>query len=146
MQRWEAIDLIMYNILLVDDNPADVRLVIEALKVGQLSCHITTIENGEKALAWLRVQAKERGAPPPDLILLDLNLPQMSGHTVLALPKADPLLQRIPVLILTTSHFKEDERQAYQLGAAQFLIKPDTWAGYVRMVDVIGSLCAGERP
>jgi len=120
--------------------------MIEALKVSPLSCQITTIENGEKALAWLRDQAREKGEPSLDLILLDLNLPQMSGHSVLALLKADPLLQRIPVLVLTTSHFKEDERQAYQLGAAQFLIKPDTWPGYVRMVDVIGSLCAGERP
>jgi CheY-like chemotaxis protein len=86
------------------------------------------------------------GAPRPDLILLDLNLPQMDGHMVLAILKADPMLQRIPVVVLTTSRSKEDERQAYQLGAARFLVKPDTWAEYQEVVDVIGSFCAVNLP
>lgn len=136
----------MWRILLVEDNPADVRLVREALKARHLLCHVTAVENGEKALTLLRREAEERDAPRPNLILLDLNLPQMNGHTVLAILKADPMLYRLPVVVLTTSRSKEDEKQAYQLGAAHFLVKPDTWPGYQEMVDVIGSLCAGEQP
>ena len=136
----------MWRILLVEDNPADVRLAIEALKASRLPCQVTAVENGEKALTWLRCEGTDTGAPCPDLILLDLNLPQMDGHTVLAILKTDPLLRSIPVLVLTTSHSKEDERQAYRLGAARFLVKPDTWAGYQEVVNVIKSLCAGELP
>jgi two-component system, chemotaxis family, response regulator Rcp1 len=136
----------MWRILLVEDNPADVRLVREALKASQLLCQVTAVENGEKALTLLRREAREIDAPRPNLILLDLNLPRMSGHTVLALLKTDPMLYRLPVVVLTTSRSKEDEKQAYQLGAAHFLVKPDTWAGYQEIASVIGSLCAGEQP
>ena len=134
----------MWRILLVEDNPADVRLVIEALKARHLLCQVIAVENGEKALTLLRREAKDASASPPDLILLDLNLPQMNGHTVLAILKADPLLYTLPVLVLTTSRSKEDEKQAYQLGAAHFLVKPDSWAGYQEVASVIGSLCAGD--
>jgi len=136
----------MWRILLVDDNPADVRLVREALKASRLPYQVTAIETGMKALTFLRCEGIGPGAPRPDLILLDLNLPQMDGHTVLAILKADPMLQRIPVVVLTTSRSKEDERQAYQLGAARFLVKPDTWAEYQEVVDVIGSFCAVNLP
>jgi len=136
----------MWRILLVEDNPADVRLVLEALKTSQLLCQVTVVENGEKALTLLRREAEDTGAPRPNLLLLDLNLPQMNGHTVLAILKADPMLYSLPVLVLTTSRSSEDEKQAYQLGAAHFLVKPDTWAGYKEIVNVIGSLCDGKQP
>ncbi len=129
VKRWECRSD-MWRILLVEDNPADVRLVIEALKTSQLLCQVTAVENGEKALTLLRREAKEMGAPRPNLILLDLNLPKMSGHTILAILKADPMLDLLPVLVLTTSRSKEDEKRAYQLGAASFWVKPSTWAGY----------------
>jgi CheY-like chemotaxis protein len=136
----------MWRILLVDDNPADIRLVMEALKASRFPYQVTAVENGKKALTLLRWEGMGPGVPLPDLILLDLNLPQMDGHTVLAVLKADPMLHRIPVVVFTTSHSKEDERQAYQLGATHFLIKPDTWAEYQKVVDVIGSLCSVKLP
>ena len=136
----------MWRILLVDDNPADIRLVMEALKASRFPYQVTAVENGKKALTLLRWEGMGPGVPLPDLILLDLNLPQMDGHTVLAILKADPMLHRIPVVVFTTSRSKEDERQAYQLGAAHFLVKPDTWAEYQKVVDVIGSLCSVNLP
>jgi len=136
----------MCRILLVEDNPADVRLVMEALKANQLQCQVTAVENGEKAITLLRRKARDTDAPRPTLVLLDLNLPQMNGHMVLAILKADPMLYRLPVLVLTTSRSSEDEKQAYQLGAAHFLVKPATWVGYKEIVNVIRSFCDGKQP
>jgi two-component system response regulator len=85
-------------------------------------------------------------AAPPDLILLDLNLPTMNGHEVLAALKADPVLRRIPVMILTTSQVEEDKVLAYTLGAERFLIKPGTWAGYQAIAETITAFFTCPHP
>jgi chemotaxis family two-component system response regulator Rcp1 len=90
------------EILLVEDNPGDVRLTLEAFKEGRVRNQIRTVVDGEEALRYLRRQEPHTGAARPDLILLDLNLPKKSGREVLAEMKADPQLRRIPVVVLTT--------------------------------------------
>ena len=91
------------SILLVEDNPGDVRLTIEALKEGKFSNRLSVVSNGFEALEYLRREGRYAGVARPDLILLDLNLPKKNGREVLAEIKADPALRRIPVVVLTTS-------------------------------------------
>jgi CheY-like chemotaxis protein len=98
------------NVLLVEDNPGDVRLTIEALRESKVLVSLSFAEDGEKALAFLRREGDFRQAPRPDLILLDLNLPRKDGREVLAEIKADTSLRRIPVVVLTTSRAEETRR------------------------------------
>ena len=91
------------EILLVEDNPGDVRLMEEAFKEGSVTSHLNVVGNGEEALAFLRKQEQFTAAPRPDLVILDLNLPRKDGREVLAESKADPDLKRIPVVGRTTS-------------------------------------------
>src|SRR5206468_127241 len=90
------------EILLVEDNPGDVRLTVEALKEGKVHNHMSIVMDGEEAVAFLRRQGKYADAVRPDIILLDLNLPRKDGREVLAEIKADDTLRRIPVVVLTT--------------------------------------------
>lgn len=112
------------NILLVEDNPGDVRLTREALKEGKIinSLHVAT--DGVEALQFLRHEGKFARSPHPDIILLDLNLPKMDGREVLAKIKSDPNLRRIPVVILTTSKAEEDIIKTYDLHANCYITKP----------------------
>lgn len=112
------------NILLVEDNPGDVRLTREALKEGKIinSLHVAT--DGVEALQFLRHEGKFARSPHPDIILLDLNLPKMAGREVLAKIKSDPNLRRIPVVILTTSKAEEDIIKTYDLHANCYITKP----------------------
>ena len=112
------------EILLVEDNPGDVRLTMEALKEGKLSNELHVVEDGIEALAFLRKEGKYTQAPHPDLILLDLNLPKKDGREVLAEIKEDPDLKRIPVVILTTSKAEEDILRTYDLHANCYVTKP----------------------
>jgi len=130
------------EILLVDDNPASARLLREALKDGLVRCRVTAVEDGERALALLRGEGAYTLAVRPDLILLDLNLPKINGHELLATLKADPTLRSIPVIILTTSQAEEDKALSYLLGADRFLVKPKTWDGYQRVIKTIVTLLA----
>ena len=106
-------------ILMVEDNPGDVRLTVEALKEGKVRNILHTVEDGEEAMKFLRHQGTYAKAPRPDLVLLDLNLPKKNGREVLAEIKADPELRRIPVVILTVSKaehgYPEDLRPPRQL-------------------------------
>src|SRR5512136_997240 len=95
------------EVLLVEDNPGDVRLTREALKDGKVWCNLHVVEDGEAALAFMRQEGAYVNAPRPDLILLDLNLPKRDGREVLSLIKADEHLKRIPVVILSTSQAEE---------------------------------------
>ena len=115
----EAID-----ILLVEDNPGDARLVRELLHADERGYHIHTVANGEEAMAFLYRQGDHRDAPRPDLILLDLNLPLVGGHDTLALIKKDPELLSIPVVVLTSSDAPSDITRIYQRHANAYLIKP----------------------
>ena len=112
------------ELLLVEDSPGDVRLTIEALKEGRVINNLTVVQDGEEAIAFLRRQGRYAGAPRPDLILLDLNLPRKSGMEVLAEIKTDPDLKLIPVVVLTTSQAEEDVLRSYELHANCYIVKP----------------------
>lgn len=112
------------EILLVEDNPGDVRLIREALHENKLVSRLSTVSDGQQALAYLRRQERYSDAVRPDLILLDLNLPRMDGREVLKEIKADPDLKLIPVLILTSSGAEEDITKCYSLHANCYISKP----------------------
>jgi CheY-like chemotaxis protein len=109
------------QILLVEDNPADVRLIREALRHTEASYSLSVVDDGEKAIDFLRDRAP---GSFPDLVLLDLNLPRKSGAEVLVEIKGDRRLKRIPVVILTSSRSERDVNTAYDSGANSYLRKP----------------------
>ncbi len=112
------------EILLVEDNPGDVRLTQEILYDAKVPNHISVAPDGVEAMAFLRRQGKYVGAPQPDLVLLDLNLPKKDGREVLAEIKNDKDLRCIPVVVLTTSCAEEDVLKAYDLHANCYVAKP----------------------
>jgi len=125
------------DILLVEDNPADVALTEEALQESKLSNRLMVAEDGVEALAMLRRQGAHANLPKPDLILLDLNLPRMDGREVLAEIKKDDSLRRIPVVILTTSKAEEDVFRTYDLHANCYITKPIDLQQFVKVVKTI---------
>ena len=112
------------EVLLVEDNPGDARLTKEALCEGDGAIHLHVVSDGMEALAFLRQEGTHSDVPSPDLILLDLNMPRMSGLEVLAFIKSDERLKSIPTIILSTSGFEGDILKAYELQANCFLTKP----------------------
>ena len=112
------------EILLVEDEPGDVRLTIEALRSARVRNRIHAVEDGVEALDFLHRRPPYAEAPRPDLILLDLNLPRKDGREVLAEIKADPTLRTIPVVVLTTSRARDDVLRSYDLHANCFISKP----------------------
>ena len=114
----------IFNILLVEDNPADVRLTQEALAHSKLLHEINVVEDGLEAMAFLHNESPFEAASRPDLILLDLNMPKKDGRQVLAEIKSDPALLRIPVVILTTSQAEKDILETYDLHANGYIVKP----------------------
>ncbi len=127
------------DILLVEDNPGDVRLTMEALKEAKLLNRITNVPDGVEALSYLRKEGKYANAARPDLILLDLNLPKKDGREVLAEVKTDPDLKRIPVVILTTSRAEQDILKAYNLHANCYISKPVDLDQFVKVAKSIDS-------
>jgi two-component system, chemotaxis family, response regulator Rcp1 len=125
------------EILMVEDNPGDVRLTIEALKEGKVRNNLYTVEDGELALAYLRRQGQFAEATRPDLILLDLNLPKKNGPEVLAEIKEDPELRRIPVVILTVSKAEQDILKSYNLHANCYITKPVDLDQFIQVVKSI---------
>jgi CheY-like chemotaxis protein len=129
---------VMIEILLVEDDPGDVLITREAFAQNKLRNHLSVVSDGEAALAFLRRKSEYADAPRPDLILLDLNLPRKAGHEVLAEIKTDPELQRIPVVVLTTSDAEEDVLRSYDLHANAYVTKPvdfDRFLHVVRQID-----------
>lgn len=112
------------EILLVDDDPGDVQLTIEAFEEGRLGNRLHVAENGEKAMAFLRREGAYADAPRPDLILLDLNMPRKNGQEVLADLKADPELADVAVAIVTGNNAEGEILKAYNLGVACYITKP----------------------
>jgi chemotaxis family two-component system response regulator Rcp1 len=112
------------DLLMVDDNPADVALVREALAGSKHRSTISTVGDGVEAMAFLNRRDKYPGATRPDLVILDLNLPKKDGLAVLAAMKADPDLRRIPVVIFSTSLLRKDIVRSYELGANCYVSKP----------------------
>ncbi len=122
------------EILLVEDNLGDVRLTEEALKEAKIKNNMTVATDGEEALAVLRRTMPHDGAPRPDLILLDLNLPRKDGREVLAEIKNDDDLKRIPVFVLTTSAAEQDVVRSYELHANCFITKPVDLDQFIEVV------------
>ncbi|MHC1740609.1 MAG: response regulator [Anaerolineaceae bacterium] len=120
----EKINIKAIDILLVEDNPGDVRLTREALKEGKVLNSLHVVGDGIEALEFLRHEGEYATAAHPDIILLDLNLPRMDGRELLAKIKTDPKLRRIPVVILTTSKAEEDIIKTYDLHANCYITKP----------------------
>ena len=112
------------EILLVEDNAGDVRLIQEALKDTKASNHMSVVGDGVEALTFLHREGKHALAPRPNLIILDLNLPKKSGQDVLREIKSDPRLKRIPVVVLTTSKSDEDIIETYKNHGNCFISKP----------------------
>ncbi len=125
------------QLLLVEDNPGDVRLTREALKNGDVSLQLSVVRDGVEAIDFLRKRGDFKSAPVPDLILLDLNLPRKSGREVLSEIKSDPDLKRIPVLVMTTSHADQDINRAYSLNANCYITKPMDLNEFLRIVKSI---------
>jgi chemotaxis family two-component system response regulator Rcp1 len=124
----------LIEILLVEDDPGDVRLTMEALKQSKLHTHLSITADGIEALAFLRRQGEYKDAVRPDIILLDLNMPRMDGREMLAQLKADPDLKRIPVVVLTTSAAEEDICRSYQLHANCYITKPVDLRQFMKIV------------
>ena len=127
----------LVEILMVEDNPGDVRLTQEALKEGKMRNKMHVVGDGVEALAFLRREGKYADAPRPDLILLDLNLPRRNGREVLAEIKEDPDLRRIPVVILTISQAEEDILKSYDLHANCYITKPVDLDQFIKVVKSI---------
>lgn len=127
------------EILVVDDNPGDVRLTAEALKDIKIRNRVHTVKDGREAITFLRRKGKHAHAPRPDLILLDLNMPRMDGMQVLAEIKKDSTLMSIPVVILTGSREMEDIAQSYSLNANCYVTKPIDLEQFITMVKSITS-------
>lgn len=125
------------EILLVEDNPGDVRLTIEGLNEGKVRNNLHVARDGVEALEFLRRQGPFADAVRPDLILLDLNLPRMDGREVLAEVKSDPKLKTIPVVVLTTSRADQDILNSYQLQANCYITKPVDFDQFINVVKSI---------
>ena len=131
------------EILLVEDNPGDVRLTREALNEGRILHNLSVVRDGVEALAFLRREGQYADAPWPDLILLDLNLPRKDGREVLAEIKADEQLGRIPLVVLTTSEADQDILKSYDLRANSYIIKPIDVGQFVRVITLLENYWLG---
>ncbi len=125
------------EILLVEDNPGDARLAVEALKDGKVHNNLYHVKDGVEAMQFLHRQGEYANAPHPDLILLDLNLPRKDGREVLAEIKEDPELRLIPVVVLTTSEAERDLVRTYDLHANAYVVKPIDLDRFVEVVQAI---------
>lgn len=126
------------DVLLVEDDPGDVLLIQEAFEFNKVRNRLSVVSDGEEALAFLRQEGVHEGAPRPDLVLLDLNLPRKDGREVLGDLKADDALRAIPVVVLTTSEAEEDILRSYDLHANAYVTKPvdfDRFIEVVRQID-----------
>ena len=131
------------EILLVEDNPGDVRLTKEALKEAKVINNLTVLKDGVEALAFLRQEGPYAAAKRPHLILLDLNLPRKDGREVLAQIKAHDALRRIPVVVLTTSEDEQDVLKSYNLHANCYVTKPVDLERFIKVVRSIEDFWLG---
>lgn len=128
------------EILLVEDNPADVRFFREALHMTGIRHQLSVVTNGEEALAFLHRQGEFRSAPRPEVVVLDLKLPRVSGHAVLGAIRIDPDLRSIPVVVLSSSYAPRDQERSYDLEADHYVTKPiglDMLAGELRIIEAL---------
>ena len=135
--------VIPIEILLIEDNPGDVRLTQEALREGKVINNLAVVSDGVEALAYLRQKGRYAGATRPDVILLDLNLPRKDGREVLQEIKEDPNLKRIPVVVITSSSAEEDVLRSYNLHANCYISKPVDLEQFVTVVKSIEDFWMG---
>jgi two-component system response regulator len=138
-----ATALQVLDILVVDDDSADVALVQDFLSGAELPCRLSVASDGEEALSFLRREGKNADAPRPDLVLLDLNMPRVDGRKTLELIKGDPDLRSIPVVVFTTSSSIEDIRRSYDDHANAYVTKPIDLDDFERVVGEIHHFYAG---
>jgi len=131
------------EILMVDDNPADIDLTSEVLAQSKAHFHVNAVTDGAEAISYLRHEGKYALAPVPDLVLLDLNLPHKDGREVLSKIKADPTLAKIPIVIFTTSQASSDVTRSYELGANCYLKKPGNLPDFVAVVQSMAAFWLG---
>lgn len=122
------------EIFLIEDNPGDVRLTIEALKECKILNNLHVAVDGIEAMSYLNKEGKFKDEPRPDLIILDLNLPKKDGREVLGEIKEDELLKKIPVVILTTSEAEQDILRSYELHANCYITKPVNMDQFIKVV------------
>jgi two-component system, chemotaxis family, response regulator Rcp1 len=122
------------QILLVEDNPGDVRLTQEALRGARVANELHVVGDGEEAIEFLRQKGRHTDVPRPDIVLLDLNLPGLDGGEVLAEIKTDPDLSKIPIIVLTSSSAEADIQRAYELHANCFISKPVDFTEFIGAV------------
>ena len=127
------------EILLIEDNPADIRLTKEAFREARIQNNIHVVQDGAGAIAFVHQEEPYQDVPRPDLILLDLNLPKKDGREVLAEIKADPQIHLIPVVVLTTSNDEEDVLRSYNLHANAYLVKPIDVMRFIKMIQSLES-------
>jgi len=125
------------QVLLVEDNPADIRLTREGLKEAKVANVLNAVMDGRKALDYLHRRGDYKNACKPDVVILDLNLPGMDGREVLRQMKADPVLRLIPVVIMTSSEAETDIMKAYELYANCFITKPLDLTTFLQVVHAI---------
>ena len=140
-----------YEILIVEDNPDDAELMIRSLKKNKLANNLIVVEDGEQALDYLFCSGKydgRQGCKPPELILLDLKLPKVSGLEVLKRIKSDASTRKIPVIIITSSREDPDISAAYDLGANSYVVKPVDFEHFMSTVSQLGIywLAINEKP
>src|SRR3989442_5977483 len=133
-----------FDILLVEDNPADTRLALEALKESGLELKARAMRDGAEALSLLRREDPYADAPLPDLIFLDLNLPGLGGRELLGEIKSHAVLKRIPLAVLTSSRSRDDVLQCYELGANCYITKPPGWDEFARAISKAVSFWLGH--
>jgi CheY-like chemotaxis protein len=126
-----------FEVLLVEDNPADVRLTREAFRENLIGTNLSVVSDGVEAVAFLRQEGRFAAAPRPDLVLLDLNLPRLDGCGVLAQIKIDAALKRIPVVMLTTSAADTDVLRCYNLHANSYITKPADLERFLEVVRLL---------
>lgn len=127
------------EILLVEDNPGDIRLTQEAFKHSKVANNISIVRDGEEAIAFLRKEKNFKDAITPDIIFLDLNLPKLDGREVLEIIKNDNKLRMIPVVILTSSDAERDVLQTYNLHANCYVVKPVDFDKFISVVQSINN-------
>lgn len=125
------------EILLIEDNPGDVRLLQEAFRELRANIRLRVAKDGAEGIEAVERESRGSAQPSPDLILLDLNLPKISGHDVLARIKSNPATRRIPVIILTSSRAETDVRRAYECHANAYLRKPSSLEGLIAAAEQI---------
>lgn len=127
-----------FDILLVEDDPGDAGLTKAALAQARILCKLHHVSDGVEAMAFLRQQGVHANAPIPHLVLLDLNMPRMSGREVLAAMRGDEALHKIPVVVLTTSDVEADIETSYELGANSFITKPVDIDQFIDSIKAVG--------